>query len=103
MKTRFLWDKGKEELNLEKHGVDFKLASRAFADPFVLTIQYGEENGEWRWKTYGMIDGHLIMMVAHTLWEEDEDGETVEVIRIMSARPADRTEKKRYEREPRYI
>jgi len=103
MKARFLWDAAKEAKNLKKHGVDFELASRAFADPLALTIQYGEENGEWRWKTYGMVSNRLIMMVAHTLWEETEDGQTIEVIRIMSARPADRTEKKRYEQEPRYL
>ncbi len=29
----FVWDAGKEKINLAKHGVDFVTASRAFLDP----------------------------------------------------------------------
>ncbi len=33
MESDFIWDLGKEALNVQKHGVDFKTASRAFLDP----------------------------------------------------------------------
>ena len=48
------------------------------------------ENGEERWQTFGMVRGVLLVMVAHTVREE-EQAETV--IRIISARRADRKEK----------
>jgi uncharacterized DUF497 family protein len=37
--------------------------------------------------------------VAHTLREERDDGTLVDVIRIISARPATRKERRRYEDE----
>ena len=40
------------------------------------------------------VGGYLVLLVAHTV---GEDGEGVEIIRIISARAADRKEKKRYE------
>jgi uncharacterized protein len=43
----------------------------------------------------------VLLLVAHTVREEDEDGSMVEVIRIISARKADRTERRRYEEDPR--
>lgn len=30
---RFVWDAEKEQLNVEKHGIDFQEASRVFMDP----------------------------------------------------------------------
>ena len=31
--TRFEWDEDKDRLNREKHGISFRLAQYAFADP----------------------------------------------------------------------
>ena len=56
------------------------------------------ENGEQRWQTIGMVDGHLVLLVAHTVGADD-DG--TEVIGIISARKADQKERKRYEEENR--
>ena len=95
MKTRFEWDAAKAASNLAKHRVSFEIATRAFADPFLLTQQDRNENGEHRWQTIGMVDGHLVLLVAHTV---GEDGGT-EVLRIISARKADRKERKRYEQD----
>jgi len=41
----------------------------------------------------------LILTVAHTVREENADGMWVDVFRIISARPATRKEKRRYENE----
>jgi len=44
-----------------------------------------------------MVDGCLLLLVAHTVFfHDDEDGD-YEVIRIISARPATKKERKRYE------
>ena len=91
---RFVWDPDKAQVNLRKHRICFETAVRVFTDPFALTSQDRIENGEYRWQTVGMIDGITVMVVAHTL-EEDPDGG--EVIRIISARRANRKERKRYE------
>lgn len=94
MKTRFEWDQAKADSNRRKHGISFETAVRAFADPFALTVQDRIEQGEQRWQTLGIADGYLLLLVAHTVWD-DEDG--AEVIRIISARRAEPKERKRYE------
>lgn len=97
MAIRFEWDRGKAAANLLKHHVDFTTAALAFADPFALVEQDRIEDGELRWQTLGMAHGVLLLLVAHTMRDEND----VEVIRIISARPATRTERKRYEQELR--
>jgi uncharacterized DUF497 family protein len=94
MKIRFEWNPAKAESNLRKHHVSFETATRVFADPFALVKQDRIENGEHRWQTLGLVDGYLLLLVAHTI-RDDEDG--IEVIRIISARRAEPKERKRYE------
>jgi hypothetical protein len=101
MATRFEWDPDKAASNLRKHGVSFETASRIFADPFALTGQDRIEGGEQRWQTLGMVDGRVLLLVAHTVRDEDEDRQPIEIIRIISARAADRKERRRYEQESR--
>jgi len=98
MQIRFEWDEENAEKHFQKHKVRFEIAARAFADPFALTQQDRIENGEQRWQTIGMVDGHLVLLVAHTV-DADDDG--TEVICIISARKADQKERKRYEQENR--
>ncbi|WP_416235234.1 BrnT family toxin [Nitrospirillum sp. BR 11163] len=95
------WDAMKAASNYRKHGITFEMAMRAFDDPFVLMRQDRIEGGEMRWQTLGMVAGHLLLLVAHTLWEEDEQGQTIEVVRIISARRATRMERYQYEHEDR--
>ncbi|OAI10302.1 BrnT family toxin [Methylomonas methanica] len=94
MKTRFEWDPAKAESNLRKHHVSFETATRVFADPFAVVKQDRIENGEHRWQTLGIVEGYLLLLVAHTI-RGDEDG--TELIRIISARRAEPKERKRYE------
>ena len=101
MATRFEWDPVKAAANRRKHGVSFEIAMRAFADPLALAEQYRIEGGEARWQTLGMVEGRVLLLVAHTFRDEDEDGEAIEVIRIISTRAADRRERRRYEQETR--
>ncbi len=101
MLTQFEWDAAKAATNLRKHGVSFEVAVRAFADPFALTGPERVERGEQRWQTLGMVDGYLLLLVAHTILELKADNQVIEVIRIISARQADRKERRRYEQEIR--
>jgi uncharacterized protein len=86
----FTWDPDKAAANLTKHGVDFREAATVFDDPLSTTFpDEGHSSGEHRFLTIGMsARGHLLV-VAHT-----EEGETV---RIISARPVTRRERKFYE------
>lgn len=91
---RFEWDDAKAASNLRKHRVSFETAARVFADPLALVEQDRIEGGEYRWQTVGLVDGHLLLLVAHVV-RDDEDG--AEVIRIISARRAEPKERRRYE------
>jgi len=42
------------------------------------------EDGEQRGQTFGLTHRFIVLLVAHTSMEYDEDGEEVEVIRIIS-------------------
>jgi uncharacterized DUF497 family protein len=101
MTIRFEWDPAKAAANLRKHHISFDVAVRAFADPFALSHQTGIEDGELRWRTLGVVEGYLLVLIAHTTREATEDGQPVEIIRIISARAADRKERQRYEQESR--
>jgi len=93
--TRFEWDPVKERTNRRKHGISFAIAQLAFDDPDAFAEQDRTEGGERRWQTLGLVDDVLLLLVAHTVQGDDED----EIIRIISARRADRKERKRYEKE----
>ena len=94
MEPRFEWDREKADSNLRKHRVSFSVATRVFSDPFAMVEQDRIEAGEYRWQTLGLVEGHLLLLVAHTVWD-DTGG--VEVIRIISARRAEPKERRRYE------
>jgi uncharacterized DUF497 family protein len=95
MMARFDWDPNKAASNLRKHGVSFQTAILVFADPDALVLQDRVENGDERWLAIGVVEGLFVLVVAHTVREEDG----IEVIRIISARLANRREKRRYEEE----
>ncbi|WP_417729627.1 BrnT family toxin [Roseovarius sp.] len=85
----FEWDADKEAINIEKHGVSFATASRIFEGFILSVIDDRFDYGEVRKNTIGLIDGVLFLTVTHT----DRDGKT----RIISARPAKRGERNRYD------
>lgn len=76
--------------------MSFEIALKVFEDPDALVQQDRIESGERRWQTLGRVEGTLLLLVAHTV--QLVTGED-EVIRIISARRADRKERKRYEKE----
>ena len=102
MTLRFDWDEIKNRSNQRKHdGIAFEMAVQVFRDTFRLTRQDRIEDGEERWQTLGVVHGVTVLLVAHTITEDDVEGDAVEVIRIISARRATPRERKRYEQETR--
>lgn len=89
----FEWDEAKAKSNQRKHGVSFEDAMLIFADPFALVEQDRVEDGELRWQTLGLAGGIALLLIAHTVRTEAED----EIIRIISARRANRKERQRYD------
>ncbi|MBI4672002.1 MAG: BrnT family toxin [Chloroflexi bacterium] len=83
------WDVSKAQANLRKHGVDFADAATVFSDDYALTIPDEEIEHEDRYVTIGMDALGRILVVVYT-WR----GET---IRIISARKAERYERRQQE------
>ncbi len=94
MDRRFEWDPDKARSNKRKHGISFETATFVFDDPFSILILERIEDGEDRWQTLGMAGEAPVLLVVHTIRDE-----AVEIVRIISARRADRSERKRYERQ----
>ncbi len=83
----FEWDAEKSRSNQRKHvGIDFETASRVFADPRLMLRKDRVIDGEQRWHGIGAVR-KAVLLVVHVYHEENPNGE--EVIRIISARPAD--------------
>ncbi len=86
----FEWDTKKARSNLAKHGISFDEASTAFGDPLSITI--GDplhSEREDRHVLIGCSFANTLLVVVHT----ERGGR----IRIISARPATRRERLRYE------
>lgn len=90
---RFEWDERKNRDNQAKHGISFETAVLVFEDPLHLSVQDRVERGEARWQTVGALEGPVLLVVAHTVRQEDGD----EIIRIISARKPDASERRAYE------
>ena len=89
---QFNWDPQKAIENEKKHRLSFSIATLVFSDPLAKSAQDRIEYGEQRWQTIGQVYG-VVIVVAHTLTLNPDH----EAIRIISARKADRSERKRYE------
>jgi uncharacterized DUF497 family protein len=84
----FEWDDDKNRLNIEKHGVSFDTACRIF-DGFVFTVRDQRfDYGEVRDISIGEVGDLTVLTVVHT----DRNG----ITRLISARAASRSERKRY-------
>ena len=98
---RFEWDEAQNLANRRKHGVSFDEANQIFQDPLSVSVKDRVEDGEQRWQTLGFVGGLLLLVVVHTVREDYDEGTSVEVIRIISARRATPKERRRYEEENR--
>ncbi|HEY9297767.1 MAG TPA: BrnT family toxin [Phormidium sp.] len=86
--VEFEWDTNKFQINLEKHGVSFEEAAEVFFDPF---YQEGDAtaNDEQRNFILGYSRTQRLLLVVYVARSLR--------IRIISSRPATRTERKLYE------
>jgi uncharacterized DUF497 family protein len=89
---RFVWDDEKAESNLATHGVSFETAEAVFDDPLLLT-RMDIEPSELRFQAIGRVAGSTLLFVVHTVSYENERDT---VIRIISARLAERAERRAY-------
>ena len=86
----FEWDDNKEQINIKKHGISFKLAKRVFND--MNRIEKFDEMHSFtedRYITIGEINGtYMLVTVVYT--------ERKNAIRIISARLATKSEMEAY-------
>jgi uncharacterized protein len=81
VRLEFTWDPVKNKSNVAKHGVEFETARLVFNDPQSVTEQDREVDGEPRWQTIGMIEGTLMLLVAHLAFDSED---TVHIISAKS-------------------
>ena len=98
---QFSWDSEKARSNFLKHRVTFKRAMSILHDPLALTIfdTDNSEKQEERWITIGQADNGQYLVVVHTFQNTESVDEMV--VRIISARKADRDEINDYINSPR--
>jgi uncharacterized protein len=87
--TDWVWDAEKARRNFEKHGVRFEAAVHVFDDPLLLS-EPDPHLDENRWRVIGRVR-MTTLFVVHTVVEPDGTG------RIISARRATASERKRYD------
>jgi len=90
---RFVWDGSKNRINIQKHGISFEEAQTVFLDE--KAIRYFDPDhsrDEDRFLMLGLSLKLRRLVVCHCYKENDT------VIRIVSARKADKKETKAYRR-----
>lgn len=94
--TEFEWSDEKAEANLEKHGVAFEEAEEAFDDSFAYIF---DDEEHWEDETRELLIGYSkrnrLLFISFVQRAPN-------LIRIISARLADRSERKKYEQEKRF-
>jgi uncharacterized protein len=85
----FEWDNGKNQDNLRKHRISFEDVVAVFTSPMLVTVDDRFDYGEDRWIGIGMVTDIPVVVI----WAEPSEN----VIRIISARKANRQERERYE------
>jgi uncharacterized DUF497 family protein len=86
----YQWDSKKADLNYKKHGIDFADAVGVFEDEWALSIKQEIVKNEQRFASIGTDFLGRIVVVVYTYRGDD--------IRLISARPATRSERDVYEK-----
>jgi uncharacterized protein len=99
--VRYEWDEAKNVRNQRKHaGVSFEMAALVFEDVFCLIApdRIDPVTSEQRWHAIGAVQMEpgiaAVLLVVH-VYREENNGE--EIIRIVSARAAEKHEFRRYQ------
>ena len=85
---KFDWGHAKNEANLEKHGISFDEAKHIFDGPILTRADDRQDYGENRDISLGALLPDAVLVVVHT--------ERGDKIRLISARRANRRERKLY-------
>jgi len=89
---RFEWNPAKSRANVRKHGVSFEEAQSVFYDEYARQFSDDEHSDdEERFIMLGISNRSRLLIVCHC------ERESIDVIRIFSARKATRREHKFYE------
>ena len=88
MAIEFEWDENKNRNNIEKHGIDFSDAISAFDYHYLQRIDDRFEYGETRYILLGRLNDGTIVLVYTKRHDQ---------IRIISARQANKNERKAYQ------
>ena len=86
---KFDWDPAKSDANLKKHGIRFDDAKHIFDGPILTWVDVRQDYGETRRISIGALSSIAVLIVVHT----ERNGKT----RLISARKANRQERKRYD------
>ena len=84
----FEWDEAKNQVNIRKHGIDFRDAVRVFDRPTLDRVDSRQDYGEVRTNSIDELAGLLVANVTHT----DREGRP----RLISARLATTVERNAY-------
>jgi len=87
----FEWDEEKNAANIKNHGIDFLDAALIFESPTLEAIDDRADYGEVRYIAFGL-SGETVLQVVYT-WRGKN------IIRIISARKANRDGTEKYYRE----
>jgi hypothetical protein len=90
-KQRYEWDENKNQINIKKHGVSFEEAWTVFIDEnHIYEIDDEHSQNEERFIIIGMSEQLKLLYVCHCYRESGD------VIRLISARKAEKREAKAY-------
>jgi len=99
---RYEWDERKNLRHQQLHGISFEAASLVFEDQGCLVYpdRIDRNTGKQRWHAPGAISiqfGYAAVLAVVHVYREEQHGE--EIIRIISARAAEKSELRRYRRQ----
>ena len=95
--TLFTWDDDKALQNWKKHKVSFEDAVEVFDDVYAIDLpDVGHMEAEDRRRIIGKVSERW--KVLFVVYVERTRRDDIDVVRIISARPADRKERELYER-----
>jgi uncharacterized DUF497 family protein len=87
--VQFEWDDIKNERNIANHGIDFADVEAVFDNLLLTNLDERFDYGEDRWVSIGMLGPGYVVVI----WTERDAA----IIRIISARRANKDERQRYE------
>ena len=91
----FDWDSGNQTKSLKKHGISTQEAEEPFFRPKYIIPDQRHSKTESRFGKFGVTTGGKVLFIAFTIRNYR--------IRVISARPADKKERKFYEKEVKKI